>query len=415
MSKVTPKSFRSYILFWAGQLASLLGSTISQYVIVWWIAFETESTFYLSIASLVGFAPNVVLTPFAGVVADKLNRKLLMLVTDFLQATITLILIFLFWQNNPSFLHILGLLALRGGLQAFHRPAFRAVTPTLVPSDKLSRVNGMNYFFSGMINIMGPAVAALLLEAWKISQILWIDIATFIICIVPLIAINIPSVQKKEEKKSFSKDLQESIMFVKKLVGKTALVVISVILVVLIVPFNTLLPYFVLFDHLGGAADLAFVTMVVQSGILAGGVFTSIIKFKKKAITIILLLYGLFAGYAAVTLAPKGIFWIIAAGGFVMVSAASIIIVLAQTIIQMIVPLDMQGRADSVVMTLSFASYPLGMVFSGAIAEYTGVTNIFLACSILGLIIITALWMFTDVKRLEEMIEDENLKVKSEK
>jgi DHA3 family macrolide efflux protein-like MFS transporter len=120
------RTFRSYILFWLGQLVSLLGSSIASFVIIWWITLQTESAVYLSIASLVGFAPIVILSPLAGVLADRWNRKGLIATADLLQALTTVALIFLFWSNVVSIWLVLVLLGLRGVFQAFHLPTVSA-------------------------------------------------------------------------------------------------------------------------------------------------------------------------------------------------------------------------------------------------------------------------------------------------
>ena len=147
-------TFRGYLFFGAGQLVSLLGSSIAAFVIVWWITLETGSLVYLSIASFLGFAPMVVLTPFAGVLVDRWNRKPLTISVDLLQAMATVALIVLFWLNVVSIWHVLALSALRSVFQAFHHPAVSALTPLMVPRDKLSRVNGLIFFFSGLINLI---------------------------------------------------------------------------------------------------------------------------------------------------------------------------------------------------------------------------------------------------------------------
>lgn len=413
MSQDDKTKFKGYLMLWIGQLVSLLGSSVAQFVIIWWMVLETESTLYLSIAYLVGLAPDVVLTPFAGVFADRWNRKALIMIMDFLQASITLVLILLFWFVDVSYWQVLVLLGLRGVFQAFHRPAVRAITPSMVPRDKLSRINGLNFFFTGLINLIGPVVAAFLLEFWKISQILWIDVATFILAIIPLLMVKVPSVKKKQEKRSFKDEFVEGLVFIKKTRGLLPLFMLAAVLILLITPFNTLLPYFIIFDHLGEATDLAFVTMFVQGGFLMGGILTSIIEFKRKGTTTISFLYVLFTGYALVALTPKGLFWIIAIGGFIMVCITSIIIVTVQTTIQAIIPLEMQGRMDSVVMTLAFAATPIGMILSGAIAEFIGTANIFLACSVLGIIIVTASWFFTEIGHIEEMKSPDESKQKT--
>jgi len=242
-------TFRSYLLFWSGQLVSLLGSSVAGFVIIWWITVQTESAVYLSIASLVGFTPIVVLSPLAGVFADRWNRKGLIATVDFLQALTTVALIFLFWSNVISIWLILMLLGLRGVFQAFHMPTVSAIVPTMVPKEKLSRMNGLNFLFTGAVNLVGPIVAALLLEFWEISQILWIDAVTFLIAIVPLLYVSIPSVRKKQENSSFRREFSEGLAFIRNGRGFLPLIILSTALNFLIAPLDTLLPYFVRFDY----------------------------------------------------------------------------------------------------------------------------------------------------------------------
>src|SRR5512136_639404 len=95
-------TFQSYVYFWLGQLVSLFGSSVTQFAIIWWITTETQSVVLLSLASFLGFAPVVALSPIAGVLADRWKRKWLIGVTDFLQAVATVVLIMLFWTGNVS-------------------------------------------------------------------------------------------------------------------------------------------------------------------------------------------------------------------------------------------------------------------------------------------------------------------------
>jgi DHA3 family macrolide efflux protein-like MFS transporter len=395
--------FRSYLLFWGGQLVSLLGSTIAQFVIIWWITIQTESAVYLSIASLVGFAPIVVLSPFAGVLADRFNRKALIGIADFLQALTTLGLIFLFWLNMASIWLILLLLALRGIFQAFHYPTVMAITPSMVPKDKLSRLNGLNYLLTGAIRVIGPIIAVLLLDFWAIDQILWIDIATFLIAVVPLLIIMIPVVRKKQERTSFRKDFMEGFAFIKSTRGFMPLIILSTGLNFLVTPLSTLLPYYVKYDHLGGATEWAFVSAAVQGGMLAGGILMSITNgFKRKLVAITSVLYIFFAGYALVALTPTGMFWFMAVGGMIMLFCIPIVNVSYMTIVQTIIPLEMQGRVNSVDMALSSAATPVGMIISGPIAELIGTSSLFLGCSLSGILILTLSWFFSDIKHVED-------------
>lgn len=407
-TQASQTTFRSYLTFWSGQLVSLLGSSIASFVIIWWITLETRSALFLSIASLLGFAPIVILSPVAGVFVDRWSRKALIGIVDFLQALATIALIFFFWLDIISIWQILALLALRGIFQAFHTPAVSAIVPLMVPKAKLSRMNGLNYLLSGAVTLVGPVVAAVLLEFWKISQLLWIDAGTFMVALIPLLMIKIPSVRKNpdrsQDKSSFRQEFGEGLGFIRKARGFLTLVMVATALNFLLVPLSTLLPYYVKFDHLGEAADLALVMAFFQGGVLAGGLLMTVIKgFKRKAVAILLSVYIIFLGYALVALTPTGLFWFMAIGALVMAFCLPVANVSIQTITQTIVPMEMQGRVISVIRALASAASPFGMILFGVIVGFTGAANLFLVCSGLGILILTLSWFFTDVRHVEEL------------
>jgi len=402
--QVSKATFRNYLFFWAGQLVSLLGSSIAQFVIIWWITLETGSALYLSLASFLGLAPMVILAPFAGVFVDRWNRRALIFVADFLQALATLILVFLFWLGVVSIWHILILLTIRGILQAFHSPALLAIIPLMIPKEKLSRMNGLNYLCSGAVTLVGPVVAALLLGLWKIHQILWIDMATFIVAFIPLLMIKIPSVRKEQDKSSFKEEFLEGFTFIRNAKGLLPLLILATALNFLLVPLSTLLPYYVKFDHLGEAPDLALVMAFLQGGILAGGLVMAVIKgFKKKMVAAGLSIYITFLGYALVALTPIREFWFMAISALIMALCVPVANVTLQTILQTVVPIKMQGRVSSVVMALASAATPLGMILSGTIVEFIRTANLFLGCAIMGILIVTLSWLFTDIKHVENV------------
>ncbi len=395
-------TFRSYLYFWSGQLISLLGSSVSQFVIVWWITLETKSVLYLSLASFLGFAPIVLLSPFAGVLADRWSRKALIAVADFVQALVTVALILLFWWGSISIWLVLAILTFKGVMQAFHSPATSAITPLMVPKEKLSRMNGLNYLLTGAVNMVGPVVAAVLLEIWAIQQILWIDAATFIIAVVPLLLIVIPSVRLKQEKSSFKEDFVEGLAFVRGARGFLTVVIMATALNFLLAPLSTLFPYFVKFEHLGEATHLAFISAFFQGGILAGGLLMSMWSgFKNKMAVIALSICVIFLGYAFVAVTPTGLFWFMAIAALFMSFCLPIANVLLQTIIQTIVPLRMQGRVSSVIGSLASAATPVAMIVAGPVAGLTGTVNLFLTCAGLGILTLTVSWFFTDFRHVE--------------
>jgi len=363
---------------------------------------------YLAIASLLGFAPMIVLAPLAGVFVDRWSRKALIGIVDFLQALATLVLIFLFSLGYVSIWQVLALLTLRGVFQAFHNPAVSAIVPLMVPRGKLSRINGLNFLLSGAVSLVGPVLAALLLEFWEIGQILWIDAATFIVAVIPLLMIKIPSVTKKAresgEKASFKREFAEGFTFIRKARGFLTLIVVATALNFLLSPFSTIMPYFVKFDHFGDASDLALVLASFQGGILVGGSLMSVTKgFKRKMVAVAVSIYVIFLGTALIALTPTELFWFMALSALITAICLPIANVSIQTIIQTVVPLNLQGRVNSVIGSLASAASPFGMILSGAIVEYTRTANLLLGCSIAGMLVMTFSWFLTDIRHVEEM------------
>jgi DHA3 family macrolide efflux protein-like MFS transporter len=401
------KTFRQYLSFLFGQQFSLLGSTIVQFVIIWWITVETGSPVFLSLAALAGFAPMVVLAPFTGVLADRWNRKIVIILADFCQAFATIVLILLFWSNWASIYVVLGMLTVRGIFQTFHAPTVSAIIPSMVPKDKLSRINGLEYVLNGIVQLGGPVIAALLLVFARIDQVLWIDPLTFAIAIAVLVFIRIPSVRGHVEKSSFKKDFKEGLSYVKGARGLLPLIFLATALNFLLMPIVTLLPYYIKFDHLGGVGDLALIEAFLQGGFFAGGAFMLLTKgFSKKIAAFVGSIIISLAGYAIISFTPIGLFWFMAIAALIHTVPVPVANISVRTILQTVVPLEIQGRVGSVVMSLASLATPVGMILSGALAKYVGTSNLFLASALIGILITVPSWFLTKIRHVENMQEN---------
>jgi DHA3 family macrolide efflux protein-like MFS transporter len=380
------KSFRHYLYFLSGQQFSLLGSSIVQFAIIWWITIETESPLYLSLAALLGFAPLVFLGPFTGVLADRFNRKNMIMLADFGQSMATIVLIMFFFLNMASIFTVPALLFVRGIFQAFHSPTVQAIVPSMVPREKLSRINSLEYILNGVVQLGGPLIGALLLAFASIQQVLWIDPMTFAVALAILVFIKIPSVRQRISDSSFRKDFKEGFSFVRETKGLLTLIFLATILNFLLAPLSTLLPYFVQFTHSGGVINLALVQAAIQGGFFVGGAFMLISKgFQKKVTAFTVSLIISFVGYAVLSSTPVGLFVVMIVAALILAIPIPVANISARTVIQTIVPLEMQGRVGSVVMSLASVATPLGMIISAPLATIAGTASLFLYCSLVGI------------------------------
>jgi len=189
-TNMTKKSFRHYMYFLFGQQFSMLGSLIVNFVITWWITIETGSAVYLSISTFLMFLPQIIVTPFSGVIADRWNKKVIIAISDTMQAMSTVLLFLFFLVDFQNIWFVLGMNTFRAGLFAFQYPTVLSLIPTMVPKEQLSRINGINFLFNGLIYAIGPMIAATLLAIFPVTQIFLIDGITFLIALIPLLIIR---------------------------------------------------------------------------------------------------------------------------------------------------------------------------------------------------------------------------------
>jgi len=392
------QTFKRYIFLWSAQLFSIMGSAVVNFAITWWITVLTGSATLLSIGIFIYVLPMAFLTPVAGVLADRWSRKKLIAIADSLQAltTVWIILLFIFGAANPILVMVIT--GLRGIFQAFHVPTINAITPSMVPKDKISRMNGFNYLFSSLISIVGPVLGALLYEAFQgdISLILWIDVITFIIAFIPLLITKIPVVERspiEEKKDSFLFEFKTGIKTIKLIPGLLTLLLLSMLLNFLLMPFNVLLPYYVEVLHDGSAADFAFIMVFFQIGMVLGALLTSVKKeWKRKVFTYfgsLIVITVMLSGY---TFAPKGSFLFLGIGNFVVGFLLPIANTIYMTIIQTTVPNDKMGRVISIDQSISSLIAPFGALISGPLADIIGARTVFLLSSIIGVLATSYTW-----------------------
>lgn len=395
----------------AGQQFSLLGSGIIGFVITWWITIETQSVLYLSLATFLMFLPQVIVTPFAGVLSDRLNRKTIIFTVDSLQAVLTFGLFLIFLTGFTHIWIILIIHTMRNTLYAFQVPTFYAILPSMVPKDKISRVNGANSLFSGLIYMVGPVLSALLLELFPITYIFLIDVVTFLIAVVPLFLIKIPFTAKETrtaEKTSFMREFKDGFIIVKVIPGLLSMIIFAMIFNFIFRPFGVLWPYFINVIHDGSAFHLAFLFGSIQVGNVLGSLITSIKKEWKNKIKINLvgeMVY--FTFYTLIILAPYQNFILMMIGGFLGAIVFPITVSTYLTILQTVVPSDKIGRVMSIDHTISMAIAPIGALLVGPLAGLMGVVNLLLASAIIGIINPIILWFFTKIRYLDRPQESE--------
>ena len=409
-SSPTGHTFKSYLFLFSGQLVSILGSSIVRFVIIVWIAIETLSPIYVSIAYFLGALPMVIIPLLIGVFIDRWNKKLTIALTDSLQALITFTMILFFLTGFANYWLIIFLNVLRGICQAIHFPTVNAIIPLMVPKKHLSRMNAINYLFTGVIQVIGPIVGGILLAIVEINpiieieHILWIDIITFVIAIIPLLLISIPSItsnSNRKEKISFIKDFKSGLKILKSVKSFLILIIFISVINLLNMPFTTQMSLFVFINHSGGELDFALISALLQIGIVIGAIIALAKKhWKHKELIILYSVFIGIAGYSLLTLAPTGNFILMGIGALFHASMIPIANTMFLTILQTKIPPETQGRVFSIVISIAAAVTPLGMLISGPLAELFGIQLLFIIVIYLQFVSIVITWYFTDIKNI---------------
>ncbi|MHA1227697.1 MAG: MFS transporter [Candidatus Hodarchaeales archaeon] len=416
-------NLKGYLFFLVGQWVSILGSNVVNFSIVWFLTLATQSEFVLGLSAFLAFMPFLLVTPIAGVFIDRWNRKVVIAFVDFMQAFFTFILILCFASNLFSNLELviilLGLNFIRGIFGAFHSSATTTLLPIMVPKAQLSRINGMNFFVNAGLRIAGPLLGAMALEYFVISEILWLDIITFLIAIVPTLIITIPNIAKRlgkaEKPKTFTAELNEGISFIKKTPGLLPLLIVFAGANFFLTPLFTQMAFLVKFIHLGNSDDLAFLFALQNGGMLFSSLIMSTWKgFNNHAFGVTL---GLFLGYFGVVImiiAPLGNFFILGAGIFITGFVLPVANVSSEAIWGSTVPRDILGRVYAVRRTLAQISAPISMLLSGVLAQAFGLLPVLTIATVIGLLLLAYSWFFTPLPEVEKRINMPTSKVDNE-
>lgn len=162
---------RNIILFLSSQTLSLFGSALVQYAIMWHITLTTQSGIMMTLYIICGFIPTFLLSPFAGVWADRFNRKTLIMIADSMIAVVTLMLAITFMLGYQAVWLLFIISAVRALGAGIQTPAVGAILPQIVPQDKLTKVNGINGSLQALIMFVAPIVSAGLLTVATIEAI----------------------------------------------------------------------------------------------------------------------------------------------------------------------------------------------------------------------------------------------------
>jgi MFS family permease len=195
-----PKNMKSFLIIWLGQLVSMIGSGLIGFALAVWIFEETGQATPFALTALFSTLPRILLSPVAGAISDRWNRKKIMLISDSLSGVITLVTAVLLLSGQMQ-IWLVYLISFFGAVfAAFQQPAYTASIVMLVPKDQLTRANSMVQMGQAIESILTPILAGVLFTTIGMQGIILIDVVTYLVAIATLVIVRIPQpqVQGKE-------------------------------------------------------------------------------------------------------------------------------------------------------------------------------------------------------------------------
>ena len=349
---------QTFLVVWIGQVVSLLGTKLTEFALGFWILDQTYqdtgtiTQFALTILFM--YLPKVIISPLAGVLVDRQNRRSAMIASDFGTGMVTIVILALVWADNLAVWHIYLALIASSSLNAFQQPAYTAAISQLVPAQNLSRANGMVQASFAIAKIAAPAIAGLLLNYYGLKTILSIDIVTFCVAVLTLISVKFPDFKRytKAKTKVIDRVVADAIAGWNYIVLRPGLV--RLVCFIAISYFTMGMIEVVLWPLLyqpGSTEQLGIVLSVGGCGMLFGSVLMSIWSGpsnRVKAIIGFVGFQGLIVLIGGLKISPV----VLAFGIFGYLFSQPIIVSCNQAIWQSKVPSRLQGRVFALQQTL---------------------------------------------------------------
>jgi len=181
-----------FAIVWAGQIVSVLASNMTQFALTIWVYEKTGSATALGAMSTSFILPFLLLSPIAGAMVDRYNRKLMMMVSDLGAVTATVGILILNLTGHLQIWHLYVAAAVNGLGNTFQWPAYSAAISTMIPKEQYSRANGMMSLIEFGPSVLAPMLAGALLPLIELTGILVVDVATFCLAIAALLAVHVP-------------------------------------------------------------------------------------------------------------------------------------------------------------------------------------------------------------------------------
>ena len=395
-------TYRDFRLLWAGALLSSIGTWMQKVAQAWLIVTltGTASAFYLGLDSFVGEVPILLFTLIGGVIADRANRRHLLLASQCVQMTAAFTLAVLVFTDRVHIWQILTLSFITGVAQAFGGPAYQSLIPSLIPKETLPNAIALNSIQFNLARVIGPMIAGAALTAFGMVACFGINGLSFLFVIAAIVALHVKHVPSTNAA-GMRDQLKGGLQYVRNQPQLKTLTILGFISAFLGLPLLTFLPIITkdVFQQDVGLYT-RFMTIAGVGAVLGALVVAWVGKHRHMGL--MLLTIQALLGLVTIGFSLSETIWISQAllfvGGAMLVTCFS----MTTSLVQLLAPHDLRGRVVSIYMVAFRGGSPLGGLISGWLVTQTGSAPYVLALNG-GLLTIVALIAMTRDHGLREL------------
>lgn len=362
-------TMRTFYIMALTQAFSALGSLISGLAIAIWVFTETGDATPLALVSFFQILPRVVGYTFAGVIADRFDRRQVIALSDTGQAVGTAVLLIVFATGNFQIWHLYLVTFVQSLFAVLQGPAFMASVPMLVPQEHLNRANALVQLTGPLAAIVAPIITGFIYAPLGVTGAILIDLVTFSVAIVVILRVYFPKIQKDKDapKQTFWQDFKEGFVFLLDSRPLLAMIFIFAFVNMMASTMNVLSTPYIL-SRTDSEAALGLIMGVASLGSLLGGIVMMAWGGTKRRIhtifpAIIVVGAGMVFFGMSQTIVPMIVTIFIA---LVAISMAGIPLA---TLLQTKVPLNMQGRVGAFFNQLVQIAQPIAYLMVGPLAD----------------------------------------------
>lgn len=368
-----PSGMVGFSLVWFGQVVSMIGSTMTGFALSIWAYQETGQATTLALMQLAYWGPTVFLSPLAGALVDRWNRKRVMMLSDLGAGVATAALATLHLTGSLEIWHIYAVAVFGSAFQAFQFPAYSAAITTMIPKQHYTRANGMMSIAESGSGIIAPILAGILVGVLGIGSIFLIDLATFGIALITLALVFIPQPAETEAGRASRGSLwQESLFGFRYIFARPSLLGVQLVFMGLNLTgglTQSIQAAMILARTGNSAATLGTVMSAVSVGGVVGGLLMSTWGGTKRRVNGILLAMALegVIGVALMGMGQSLPVWLVA--GFMTMVFISVLNAHNQALWMAKVAPEVQGRVFATRRLIAQLLGPAAALAAGPLAD----------------------------------------------